>query len=56
MSVKIIEDSIIRRIDKHIYNAEDSTRKNTLKDVKIIENTAILFEVLLFTNSILVKK
>ena len=46
MSVKIVEESMIRRIDKHIKNQDDPTKYNTLKDVKIVENTAILFEVI----------
>lgn len=45
ISLKVVEESLIRRIDKQINNADNPTKKNTLKDVKLIDNTALLVEV-----------
>jgi hypothetical protein len=45
MSLKVVEENLIRRIDKHIYNQDNPDKMNTLKDVKIVENTALLVEV-----------
>lgn len=44
ISLKVVEDTVIRRIDRQIYNRENPTVKNTLKDVKVGDNTAILVE------------
>jgi len=42
--VKLIEETRITRIDTNLYNKETSKRLNTLKDVKICHNSALLVE------------
>jgi len=44
LSVKVVEDTIIRRVDRKIVNQDNPTIKNTLKDLKIIDNSALLVE------------
>ena len=44
ISLKVVEETMIRRIDRQIFNRDNPTIKNTLKDLKIIENSAILVE------------
>ena len=43
-SVKVVEDTVIRRVDRKLVNQDNPTIKNTLKDLKIIDNSAILIE------------
>ena len=45
ISVKVVEDTVIRRVDRKVVNAENPTIKNRLKDLKIVENTALLVEI-----------
>jgi hypothetical protein len=42
--VKIVEDTVIRRIDRKLVSVDNPTIKNTLKDLKIVDNSAILVE------------
>lgn len=44
VSLKVVDDTMIRRIDRQIWNMENPTIKNTLRDLKIGDNTAILVE------------
>lgn len=44
LSVKIVEDTVIRRVDRKILNTDNPTIKNTLKDLKIVDNSALLIE------------
>ena len=44
VSLKVYEDTVIRRIDRLIYKQSDPSEKNTLKDLKVIDNSAILVE------------
>jgi hypothetical protein len=43
-SVKVVEDTVIRRVDRKLVNQDNPTIKNTLKDLKIFDNSAILIE------------
>lgn len=45
ISLKIVDDTMIRRIDRQVRNAENPNIKNTIKDVKVIDGTVILIEV-----------
>lgn len=42
--IKIVEDTMIRRIDRKVFNSDNPNIKNTLKDLKIIDNSALLVE------------
>ena len=42
--MKIVEDTVIRRIDRKLVSVDNPTIKNTLKDLKIVDNSAILVE------------
>lgn len=42
--VKVVEDTMIRRIDRKVYNSDNPNIKNSLKDLKIIDNSALLVE------------
>jgi len=44
LSVKVVEDTVIRRIDRKIYNVDNPKIKNTLKELKVVENSALLIE------------
>ena len=44
ISVKVVEDTVIRRVDRKLVHADNPTIKNTLKDLKIIDNSALLVE------------
>ncbi len=44
VSLKVVDDTMIRRIDRQIWNIDDPNVKNRLKDLKIVDNTAILVE------------
>ena len=44
LSVKVIEETIIRRIDRRVMNIDNPTIFNTLKDLKIVDNSALLVE------------
>jgi hypothetical protein len=44
ISVKVVEDTIIRRIDRKVYNQDNPNLKNRIKDLKIVDNSAILVE------------
>jgi hypothetical protein len=44
LSVKVVEDTVIRRIDRKTLNQDNPTIKNTLKDLKIVDNSALLIE------------
>lgn len=44
VSLKVVDDTMIRRIDRQIWNIDDPNVKNTLRDLKIVDNTAILVE------------
>lgn len=44
ISLKVVEDTVIRRIDRQIKNVYNPNVKNTLKDVKVVDNTSILVE------------
>lgn len=39
-----MEDTVIRRVDRKLVSADNHTIKNTLKDLKIVDNSAILVE------------
>jgi len=45
LKVKVIEESIVRRVDKLIYNLQDPNKLNNLKDLKIVDNSALLIEI-----------
>jgi hypothetical protein len=42
--VKVVEDTVIRRVDRKLVSVDNATIKNTVKDLKIIDNSAILVE------------
>jgi CHASE3 domain sensor protein len=42
--IKIVEDTMIRRIDRKVFNSDNPNLKNTLKDLKILDNSALLVE------------
>ena len=44
-SIKVVDENLIRRIDRQIYNKDTPSVLNTLKDLKITDNAAILLEV-----------
>ena len=44
MCIKLIEETRISRIDTNIYNKEVPDQLNTLRDVKICHNSALLVE------------
>lgn len=44
ISVKVVEDTVIRRVDRKLVSVDNPTIKNTLKDLKIVDNSAILVE------------
>ena len=44
ISVKVVEETVIRRVDRKLVNQDNPTIKNTLRDLKIIDNSAILVE------------
>jgi hypothetical protein len=39
-----VEDTVIRRVDRKLVSVDNPTIKNTLKDLKIVDNSAILVE------------
>lgn len=44
VTVKVVEDTVIRRIEKRVMNIYNPNVKNTLRDLKIVDNTALLIE------------
>lgn len=42
--LKVIEENLIRRIDRQIYNQNDPNKKNTLKDIKLTDNAALMVD------------
>ena len=42
--MKVVEDTVIRRVDRKLVSVDNPTIKNTLKDLKIVDNSAILVE------------
>jgi hypothetical protein len=44
ISIKVVEDTVIRRVDRLKYNKDIPNVKNTLRDLKIVENSALLVE------------
>jgi len=42
--IKVVEDTMIRRIDRKVFNSDNPNLKNTLKDLKILDNSALLVE------------
>ena len=42
--MKVVEDTVIRRVDRKLVSVDNATIKNTVKDLKIIDNSAILVE------------
>ena len=44
VTVKVVEDTLIRRIDKRVMNIDNPNIKNTLRDLKIVDNSALLIE------------
>jgi len=44
LMVKVVEDTVIRRVDRKTLNQDNPNVKNTLKDLKIIDNSALLVE------------
>ena len=44
LMVKVVEDTMIRRIDRKVFNPDNPNIKNTLKELKIIDNSALLVE------------
>jgi hypothetical protein len=44
LMIKVVEDTMIRRIDRKLLNADNPNLKNTCKDLKLIDNTALLVE------------
>ncbi len=49
ISAKVVEENLIRRIDRLTYNKEKPTVLNTLFDLKIVDNSALLLDVINFT-------
>jgi ssRNA-specific RNase YbeY (16S rRNA maturation enzyme) len=35
LTVKVVEDTVIRRVDRRVFNQDNPTIKNTLNDLKI---------------------
>lgn len=44
ISLKVVDDTSIRRIDRQTRNIDNPNIKNTLKDVKLVDNSALLVE------------
>lgn len=44
VSLKVVDDTAIRRIDRQTKNADNPNIKNTLNDVKLVDNSALLVE------------
>lgn len=44
ISVKVVEDTVIRRVDRQILNKDNPTLKNKLSCLKIVDNSALLIE------------
>ena len=44
LSVKVVEDTVIRRVDRKLVSIDNPTIKNTLRDLKIVDNSALLIE------------
>jgi hypothetical protein len=44
LMIKVVEDTMIRRIDRKVFNSDNPNLKNTLKDLKILDNSALLVE------------
>jgi len=44
LMIKVVEDTMIRRIDRKVFNSDNPNLKNTLKDLKIVDNSALLVE------------
>ena len=44
ISLKVIEDTVIRRIDRKVHNVDNPTIKTTLRELKIVDNSALLVE------------
>jgi hypothetical protein len=44
LTVKVVEDTVIRRVDRKTLNQDNPNIKNTLKDLKIIDNSALLVD------------
>ena len=44
LSLKVFEGNIIKRLDKNIFNIDNPSKKNTIKDLKLTETTPILVE------------
>ena len=44
VTVKVVEETLIRRIDKRVMNIDNPNVKNTLRDLKIVDNSALLIE------------
>lgn len=42
--MKVVEDTVIRRVDRKLVSVDNATIKNTVKDLKMIDNSAILVE------------
>ena len=42
--MKVCEDTIVRRIDRQLLNRDNPNIKNTLKDLRIVDNSALLVE------------
>ena len=39
-----MEDTVIRRVDRKLVSIDNPTIKNTLRDLKIVDNSALLIE------------
>ena len=44
LMVKVVEDTVIRRVDRKTLNPDNPNVKSTLKDLKIIDNSALLVD------------
>lgn len=46
INAKVVEENLIRRIDRQIHNKDNPTLLNTLYDLKIVDNSALLLDVI----------
>ena len=42
--MKVVEDTVIRRIDRQLFNKDNPNIKNKLKDLKVVDGSALLVE------------
>lgn len=44
ISIKVVEDTVIRRIDRQVYNKDNPNIKNRLSDLKVVDGSALMIE------------